>query len=166
MTYPKIFPFDAETLRVLYVEEGKTLHELALMGRCRPQRILKAMKAWGIPRRRRGRRRSLHPDVDPELLKAITRLGGRTHARAVARTHGINRDRFDRLIGDRLGNRGAITRHVLYRHDDAIRRAYEDGMLVKDLAARYGCSRRSISRSLDRTMPGVEVEPGREGKGA
>lgn len=144
---------DADALRSLYEDEGKTVREIAALARCRLQSILVAMDAAGIARRRRGRRRAPLPDIDPEMLAEIARLGGRARARAIARALGINREKFDRLIGDRLGNRGRIERQMLAMHDDEIRAAYDAGVAVSDLAARYGCTRRAISRSLDRTMP-------------
>ena len=146
-------PFDAESLRKFYVEDGKTIRELAVLGRCRPERILAAMEAWGIPRRRRGRQRTPLPELDWERLRAIARSSGRAMAQDIARAHGVNREKFDRLMGERLGNRGVLARHVLYQHDGAIREEYERGMGVNELAARYGSSRRAISRSLDRTIP-------------
>lgn len=144
---------DADALRSLYEDEGKTVREIAALARCRLQSILVAMDAAGIARRRRGRRRAPLPDIDPEMLAEIARLGGRARARAIARALGINREKFDRLIGDRLGNRGRIERQMLAMHDDEIRAAYDAGVAVNDLAARYGCTRRAISRSLDRTTP-------------
>ena len=152
---------DAETLRRLYEEEGKTVREMAALARCRMQTLLAAMKAAGIARRRRGRRRAPLPDIDPDTLVEIARLGGRARARAVAHALGINREKFDLLIGYRLGNRGRIEAQVLTLRDDEIRAAYDAGMAVNDLAARYGCTRRAISRSLDRTTPisGKQREP-------
>lgn len=144
---------DADALRSLYEDEGKTVREIAALARCRLQSILVAMDAAGIARRRRGRRRAPLPNIDPEMLAEIARLGGRARARAIARALGINREKFDRLIGDRLGNRGRIERQMLAMHDDEIRAAYDAGVAVSDLAARYGCTRRAISRSLDRTTP-------------
>lgn len=144
---------DADALRSLYEDEGKTVREIAALARCRLQSILVAMDAAGIARRRRGRRRAPLPDIDPEMLAEIARLGGRARARAIARALGINREKFDRLIGDRLGNRGRIERQMLAMHDDEIRAAYDAGVAVNDLAACYGCTRRAISRSLDRTTP-------------
>lgn len=146
---------DADALRSLYEDEGKTVREIAALARCRLQSILVAMDAAGIARRRRGRRRAPLLDIDPEMLAEIARLGGRARARAraIARALGINREKFDRLIGDRLGNRGRIERQMLAMHDDEIRAAYDAGVAVSDLAARYGCTRRAISRSLDRTTP-------------
>lgn len=146
---------DADTLRALYDEDGKTVREIAALARCRPQTILAAMEAAGIPRRRRGRRRASLPDIDPETLAEIARLGGRARARAVARSLGINREKFDLLIGYRLGNRGQIETQVLALRDAEIREAYDAGVTVNELATRYGCTRRAISRSLDRTTPRV-----------
>lgn len=144
---------DADTLRALYDDEGKTVREIAALARCRPQTILAAMEAAGIPRRRRGRRRTPLPDIDPETLAEIARLGGRARARAVARSLGINREKFDLLIGYRLGNRGQIETQVLALRDAEIRAAYDAGVAVNELATCYGCTRRAISRSLDRTTP-------------
>lgn len=149
---------DADALRSLYEDEGKTIREIAALARCRWQRILIAMDAAGITRRRRGRRRAPLPDIDPEMLAEIARLGGRARARAVAHSLGINREKFDRLIGDRLGNRGRIEQQTLAMHDDEIRAAYDAGAAVNDLAARYGCTRRAISRSLDRTAPRIVAD--------
>lgn len=154
---------DADTLRALYDDEGKTVREIAALARCRPQTILAAMEAAGIPRRRRGRRRTPLPDIDPETLSEIARLGGRARARAVARSLGINREKFDLLIGYRLGNRGQIETQVLALRDAEIREAYDAGVAVNELATRYGCTRRAISRSLDRTTPtpGTKENPKR-----
>ena len=144
---------DADTLRALYDEDGKTVREIAALARCRPQTILAAMEAAGIPRRGRGRRRAPLPDIAPETLAEIARLGGRARARAVARSLGINREKFDLLIGYRLGNRGQIETQVLALRDAEIRAAYDAGVAVNELATRYSCTRRAISRSLDRTTP-------------
>ena len=154
---------DADTLRALYDEDGKTVREIAALARCRPQTILAAMEAAGIPRRRRGRRRTPLPDIDPETLAEIARLGGRARARAIARSLGINREKFDLLIGYRLGNRGQIETQVLALRDAEIRAAYDAGVAVNELATRYGCTRRAISRSLDRTTPtpGTKENPKR-----
>ena len=152
---------DAETLRRLYEEEGKTVREIAAFARCRMQALLAAMQAAGIVRRRRGRRRAPLPDIDPDTLVEIARLGGRARARSIARELGINREKFDLLVGHRLGNRGRIEAQMLYMHDEEIRAAYEAGSSVNNLAAQYGCTRRAISRSLDRTTPvsGKQREP-------
>lgn len=149
---------DSDTLRRLYADEGKTVREIAALARCRPQRILAAMEAAGIARRRRGRRRAPLPDLDPEMLAEIVRLSGRARARQLARVLGINREKFDRLIGYRLGNRGRIETQVLTMRDDDIRAAYEAGVAINALAACYGCTRRAISRSLDRTTPRAIVD--------
>ena len=152
---------DAETLRRLYNDEGKTVREIAALARCRMQTLLAAMEAAGIARRRRGRRRAPLPDIDPEVLAEIVRLGGRARARRIARGLGINREKFDRLLGYRLGNRGRIEAQVLTLRDDVIRATYDAGVTVNALAANYGCTRRAISRSLDRTTPvlGKQGEP-------
>ncbi len=143
----------AATLRQLYEEDGKTLREIAAMVGCRMQTLLAAMDAAGIVRRRRGRRRAPLPAIPPELLAELVRLKGRRWARHMARQWGLNREKFDRLLGQRLGNRGRIEQQVLVSHDEAIRAAYDAGSPVTALAARYGCTRRAISRSLDRTAP-------------
>jgi DNA-binding MarR family transcriptional regulator len=154
---------DPDTLRALYDEDGKTVRQIAALARCRPQTILAAMEAAGIARRRRGRRRAPLPDIDPETLAEIARLGGRARARAVARSLGINREKFDLLIGYRLGNRGQIETQVLALRDAEIRAAYDAGVAVNELATHYGCTRRAISRSLDRTTPtpGIKENPKR-----
>jgi hypothetical protein len=149
---------DADTLHHLYVVEGKTLREIAAMTHCHMHTLLAAMDVAGIVRRRRGRRRAPIPAIDPAVLAEIARLGGRARARQIARTLGLNREKFDRLIGNRPANRGRIEQQVLHAHDDAIRAAYEAGVPVKELAQRYGCSRRAISRSLDRTVPVMTAE--------
>lgn len=144
---------DAETLRRLYEDEGLTVRAIAARAGCRTSRLLAAMNQAGIARRRPGRRRSPMPAIEPALLQELARLGGRARARAIARGFGINREKCDRLLGERLANRGRIEQQVLYAHDAAIRAAYEAGTAVKELARQYGCSRRAISRSLDRTTP-------------
>lgn len=68
---------DADTLRRLYDEEGKTVREIAALAHCRLQTLLVAMETAGIARRRRGRRRAALPDIDPDTLAEIARLGGR-----------------------------------------------------------------------------------------
>lgn len=151
---------DAETLRRLYEDEGKTVRELAALARCRMATLLAALDAAGIVRRP-GRRRRPLPELDREVLRAIARLGGRARARAAARALGVNRRKLDVLLGQRQANRGNLSRHVLCAHDDAVRAAYDAGTPVRVIAAHYGCSRRAVGKSLDRTAgsSGKQREP-------
>ena|SRR5579859_2458538 len=88
---------DADRLRRLYDDEGTTVREIAALARCRPQTLLAAMERARVARR--GRRRAPLPDIDPDTHAEIARLGGRARARAIARSLGINREKFDLLIG-------------------------------------------------------------------
>jgi hypothetical protein len=146
MAYP-----DAETVRLLYAEESKNVREIALLLRCRKQTVLAVMEAAGISRRRRGRARAPLPDWDQKKLRQLARAQGMAYARAFARRHGVNREKLAVLLDRRLLMRGKRLRCGAAEYDDAIRAAYEAGVPIKTLAARYDCTRRAISYSLDRT---------------
>lgn len=142
---------DEETVRFLYENEGKSVREIALLLRCRKQTVLAVMEAAGISRRRRGRVRAPLPEWDREKLRQLARAQGMAYARAFARRYGVNREKLAVLLDRRLLMRGKRPRCVAAEYDDAIREAYEAGVPIKTLAAHYGCTRRAISYSLDRT---------------
>lgn len=144
-------PADAETVRALYEEAGLSVREIALHVRCRKQAIIELMDAAGIDRRRRGRQRSPLPDWDRDKLRQLAKAQGMAYTRAFARRHGVNREKLAVLLDRRPLMRGHRPRRIAAEYDDAIREAYEAGVPMHELAACYGCTRRAINYSLDRT---------------
>ena len=142
---------DAETLRHLYQQEGKTIREIARSYRCRTSALLRAMDAAGIARRRPGRAHSPLPDWNADKLRLLVKVMGMPHVRAFARGHGVNRIKLAGLLDHRLLDRGCRTRQIVVDHDADIRRAYDAGAHVSALAQHYNCSRRAIAYSLNRT---------------
>lgn len=142
---------DPETLRRLYEDEGWSVRELAHRAGCRTQTLLQAMDVAGIVRRRRGPRRAPLPDWDREKLQQLAKVQGLAYVYAFARRHRVSRAKLAILLGRPILPRGSAERHVVLKHDDAIREAYDRGMPVKELAARYACTVRGICYSLDRT---------------
>lgn len=142
---------DAETLRRLYEEQGKTVREIARLSCCRTATLLEAMEAAGIVRRRRGRRRAPLPDWDSSKLHQLVKAKGLPYVRSFARRNGLSREKLAVLLGRRSLARGKRSEQVVIEHDDEIRAAYERGVSINELAGRYGCTRRAISYSLDRT---------------
>lgn len=142
---------DADTLRQLYYVEGKTIREMAVLYHCRTSALIREMDAVGIIRRRRGRAREPLPDWDAGKLRQLVKAKGMPHVRAFAQRRGVNRVKLMALLDERPLARGKHNRHVLVDCDAAIRMAYELGTPVNVLAEQYGCSRRAINYSLDRT---------------
>lgn len=145
---------DAAQLHQLYVVERRTVREIARMHRLRIAAVLAAMDAAGIARRRPGQQRKPPPDWDSEKLQQLVRVNGLPYARAFARRYGVSRHKLAGLLGTRALDRGRRSRQIVIEHDAAIRSAYDEGASVKSLAAKYGCTRRAISYSLDRTSGG------------
>lgn len=142
---------DAETLHQLYCVEGQTVRKIARLHGCRTATLLAAMDAAGIVRRRPGRQRALLPAWDSDKLHQLVQAKGMVYVRAFARRHGVNSEKLAVLLGVRLLDRGQRSQQVALEHDAEIRKAYDAGAAVKTLAAKYGCTRRAISYSLDRT---------------
>jgi lambda repressor-like predicted transcriptional regulator len=138
-------------LRQLYEREGWSVRDIARAFQCRTQVLLQAMDAAAITRRRRGRQRAPLPDWDRAKVQQLVKASGMAYTRAFARKNGVSREKLAVLLGRpglARGNRGS---QRVIEHDDAIRAAYERGVPVKDLAARYRCTVRTINYSLDRT---------------
>ncbi|PDV96510.1 hypothetical protein [Candidatus Chloroploca asiatica] len=150
---------EAAQLHHDYVREGKTIRELASVYRCRTSVLLAAMDAAGITRRRPGRPRAPVPDWDAEKLHQLVKAKGIRYVRAFARRHGVNREKLAVLLGTPPLERGQRRRQVAVAHDAAIRSAYEAGASINSLATRYGCTRRAIGYSLDRTSGGNNGQP-------
>jgi hypothetical protein len=142
---------DPDTLRRLYQDEGRAVREIARLAQCRTKTLLEAMDAAGIERRRRGPRRAPLPDWDREKLQQLAKVQGHAYVYAFARRHRVSRAKLAILLGRSVLPRGRAERQVVIEHDAAIREAYDRGVPVKDLAARYGCTVRGICYSLDRT---------------
>lgn len=142
---------DVETVRLLYEEEGLNVQVIALRLRCRKQTVIAVMKAAGIERRRSGRPRAPLPEWDTDALRQLAKAKGLPYTRAFARHHGVNREKLTVLLGRQPLIRGHRPRRIAAEYDEAIREAYEAGVPIKELAACYGCTRRAISYSLDRT---------------
>jgi hypothetical protein len=113
--------------------------------------LLEAMDAAGIERRRRGPRRAPLPDWDLEKLQQLAKVQGLSYVYAFAHRHRVSRAKLAILLGRSILPRGRAERQVVLEHDTTIREAYDRGVPVKDLAARYGCTVRGICYSLDRT---------------
>lgn len=142
---------DVEAIRLLYEEEGLNLREIALRLRCRKQTVIELMESAGISRRRRGRQRALLPDWDKDALRQLAKAKGMPYTRVFAHRHGVNREKLAVLLDRQPLIRGYRPRRVAAEYDDAIREAYEAGVAINELAVCYGCTRRAISYSLDRT---------------
>ena len=147
---PQALP-NAETLRHLYHGEGKTIRQIAAHYHCRPAALLALMDEAGIVRRRPGRARAALPDWDKTKLRLLVKVKGMPYVRAFARARGVNQMRLAALLGERPLPRGQRSHYHLIDHDNAIRRAYNDGTKPSTLAHQYRCSRRAIYYSLDRT---------------
>lgn len=142
---------DAEMLHQLYVVEGKTIREIARLHRCRTATLLAAMDDAGIVRRRPGRQRTPLPTWDSDKLHQLVRANGMAYVRGFASRHGVSSEKLAVLLGARSLDRGRRSQQVALEHDAEIRKAYDAGASVNALAAQYGCTRRAISYSLDRT---------------
>lgn len=142
---------DADTLRQLYYIDGATVRQIAKQFCCRTSAVLRAMDDAGIKRRRTGRTRAPLPAWDSEKLWRLVKVKGMPYVREFAREHGVNQVKLAALLGDSALARGQRRQQVLLDHDEAIRIAYNEGTPIKVLAEQYGCSRRAIGYSLDRT---------------
>jgi hypothetical protein len=150
---------DATRLHRLYVVERKTIREIARIHRCRTAVLLATMDAAGIARRRPGRQRAPLPAWDSDKLHQLVRAKGLKYARAFARRHGVSKEKLAVLLGAQPLDRGRRSQQVAVEHDAAIRSAYDAGASINSLAARYGCTRRAIGYSLDRTSGGNKGKP-------
>lgn len=142
---------DAGTLHQLYYVQGKTIAQIAKHYHCRASLVLRAMNEAGITRRRTGRSRAPLPDWDAAKLQQLVKIKGLPYVRAFAKSHGVNRVKLAALLGERPLPRGQRKQQVLLDHDQSIRSAYNAGTPINALAKQYGCSRRAIGYSLDRT---------------
>lgn len=142
---------DAESLHLLYSIEGTTVRELAKHFHCRVSTLLRAMDDAGIKRRRSGRPRATVPEWDSEKLQQLVKIKGMPYARAFAQQRGVNPVKLAMLLGKRRLPGGDQQRLIVIDHDETIRAAYNNGISIKALAEQYGCSRRTINYSLDRT---------------
>jgi Mor family transcriptional regulator len=142
---------NAETIYQLYCREGKTIREIARQYRCRTATILAIMDAAKIARRRPGRQRAPLPVWDRKKLHQLVRAKGMPYTRAFARRHGVSREKLAVLLGERSLERGRRSQQVALEHDTEIRNAFDARASVNVLATQYGCTRRAISYSLDRT---------------
>lgn len=142
---------DAETLYRLYITERKTVRAIARLHHCRTADLLAAMDTAGISRRRPGRARAPLPEWNREKLQQLVRAKGMRYTRAFARRHGVSREKLAALLGEGPLDRGRRSQQVVLEHDAAIRVAYDAGESINALAAHYGCTRRAIGYSLDRT---------------
>lgn len=143
---------DAKQLHRLYVVERKTIREIARLYHSRTALLLAAMDAAGIARRRPGRQRAPLPAWDSDKLHQLVKANGLQYARDFARQHGVNKEKLTVLLGGQSLDRGRRRQQVAVEHDSSIRSAYNTGESLNSLAERYGCTRRAISYSLDRTI--------------
>jgi transposase-like protein len=143
---------DATQLHQLYIVEGQTIRAIAQRYRCRPAAIIAAMEAAGIVRRRSGRTRAPLPAWDTEKLRQLVRAKGVRYVRAFARRHGVSKEKLAVMLGNQRLDRGRRSQQVALEHDAAIRSAYDAGASITSLARQYGCTRRAIGYSLDRTI--------------
>jgi hypothetical protein len=137
---------DAATLRQMYLDEGLTMAMIARALQVRKQVVCDALEQWNIPRRRRGPRRQLPalPFTPGELRWLVRRKG----VRAVARDLGVASDVLYAHMGSAPAPRGQ--KRVL--NDDAVWAAYQSGIPVADLRAKFQCSREALLRSLRRSF--------------
>ncbi|PDW05047.1 hypothetical protein [Candidatus Viridilinea mediisalina] len=143
---------DASQLHQLYIVEGQTIRAIAQRYRCRPAAVIAAMEAAGIARRRSGRTRAPLPAWDTEKLRQLVRAKGVRYVRAFARRHGVSKEKLAVLLGNQRLDRGRRSHQRALEHDAAIRSAYDAGAPITALAKQYGCTRRAIGYSLDRTI--------------
>lgn len=143
---------DATQFHQLYIVEGQPIRAIAQRYHCRPAAIITAMDAAGIARRRSGRIRSPLPAWDTEKLRQLVRARGVRYVRAFARRHGVSKEKLAVMLGNQRLDRGRRSQQVALEHDAAIRSAYDAGAPITALARQYGCTRRAIGYSLDRTI--------------
>jgi hypothetical protein len=142
------------TLRTLYLDERQTIRHIAAALGVSPAAVNRALRRWRIPRRRRG------PRVP--VIDAATRAVLPTHIavlgiRRTARQLGLAPRHIRAILGAQVLPRGGKPRVVV---DAVVWSAYQNqemtpGMSatarVAALAAQFGCSPRTIWRSLERT---------------
>jgi hypothetical protein len=149
---------DTETLIRHYCTEQMTLEAIAKRYRCRKATVVAALDAAGQSRRS-GRRRTPLPAwmADATMIERIKQANyGEEGLRVWLRNAGVNQRKVNRVLGMEKARR---KRGV---DDEDVRTAYDAGTPVQELAVRYGCTRRTIGRSLDRTCP-VAQRSGNEG---
>lgn len=141
-----------DVLRRWYIEEGLSIAEIARRVHRRKDTVRAWLTAAGIPRRRRGPRPAPLPAWDRTKLWQLVRVKGMAYVRAFAQAHGVNNTKLRVLLGVTSLERGIAHRYRVVLHDREIRAAYDAGVSVSELARRYGCSRRAIAYSLNRTL--------------
>jgi len=141
---------DTETLIRHYCTEQMTLEAIAKRYRCRKATVVAALDAAGIARRP-GRRREPLPAwmADTTIIEGLKQMShGAEGLRGWLGEEGLNARKVNRVLGIQRAVRRDRT-----VDDQDVRAAYDAGTPIQELAARYGCTVRTIGRSLDRTCP-------------
>jgi transposase-like protein len=137
---------DPDTLRRLYLGEQQTIREIARALQAPPGAIRTALIRAGIARRRRGPRRDMRPlpESARQSLRSLVAVQGIPGAARYLKTSPA-------VIHAMLGSR-PLPRGTTPRVDDqAVRAAYDAGTAIAAIAGEWGCSERTIWRSLQRT---------------
>ena len=137
---------DAGTLRRLYLDEHQTIREIARILQVSPRAVHDVLIRWNIPRRRRGPRRDIRPVPESTRL-ALRSLVAVRGVRGAAGYLKTSPEVIHAILGTRPLPRGTKPRV----DDQAVRAAYDAGTPVAAIAAQWGCSERTVWRSLQRT---------------
>jgi transposase-like protein len=146
---------DESTLRRMYLDEGQTIRQIASALEISSAQVYCALVQWHIPRRARGPRHEtpVVTDTTRTVLRSMVAVLGMEQTAQRLKT-------TPQVIHAALGTR-PLPRGSKPRVDDVVvRQAYESQMTqsepsatarVAALAAQFGCSTRTIWRSLQRT---------------
>jgi hypothetical protein len=145
---------DEPTLRRLYLDERRTIREIAATLAISPAAVNRALCRWDIPRRRRGPR---VPVLDAATRAALPAHVAILGVQRTAKQFGIASRHIHTILGSKPLPRGTKPKIVL---DETVWSAYEaqEGLpsltvteRIATLAAQFGCSSRTVWRSLERT---------------
>ena len=143
---------DETTLRQLYLDERRTIREIAATLSISPAAVNRALCRWDIPRRRRGPR---VPVLDATTRAALPAHVAILGVQRTAKQLGLASRQIHALLGTKPLPRGTKPKIV---SDMAVWNAYQaqevGAMTVVErvaiLAAQFGCSPRTVWRSLER----------------
>jgi hypothetical protein len=143
---------DETTLRQLYLDERRTIREIAATLSISPAAVNRALCRWGIPRRRRGPR---VPVLDTATLAALPAHVAILGVQRTAKQFGIASRHIHTILGSKPLPRGTKPKIVsdatvwsAYQAQEAVPMTATDR--VTALAAQFECSPRSVWRSLER----------------
>jgi transposase-like protein len=154
---------DEPTLRRMYLDEGQSIRQIASALGISSARVRRALIDWRIPRRQRGPRQHM-PIIADDVRTTVRARVAVFGVQRTARQLGLAPHVIHTILGTRPLPRGSKP----CVDDQAVWAAYERQEIlsglsmtarVAALATQFGCSGRTIWRSLQRTRGRVALAP-------